>query len=208
MLDHLAVGIEAEDVDACPIAIFETRPLLMTVHDDKVALGQDPLEVNALAGKLRRHALEIRDERLFSVANRGVVLGVRRAGISFHGRRGLVLVEHQVIKSLDIAFVAFEPVVHASTPVDGYLLRSRPVRLLTFTRSAVDRLSPVSSRPHAKCFGIDYAPVCSHCLSSAIAASRSSARPAPSACSKAASPIACRESNDRRASSAASSGGW
>src|SRR5207253_4585204 len=48
VLDDLPVVIEAEDVDARPIAI--SRPLLVAVQDDVVALGDHSLELHLLAG--------------------------------------------------------------------------------------------------------------------------------------------------------------
>ena len=46
MLDDLAVVVQAEDVDPGPVAV--TRPLLVAVENDVVALGDGPLEVDAL----------------------------------------------------------------------------------------------------------------------------------------------------------------
>jgi hypothetical protein len=62
VLNDLAVAIEAEDIDCC---VFEIAGLdLVAVDDDEVSLCDRALELDSLAGILRRHSLEILDERL------------------------------------------------------------------------------------------------------------------------------------------------
>ena len=66
VLDELAVRVESKDVDAGPGAV--ARPLLVTMQDDEIALGDRTLDVDSLAGIFPRHSKEIVDElRAFRV---------------------------------------------------------------------------------------------------------------------------------------------
>ena len=60
MLHHLAGGVQAKDVDPCPITI--PGPLLVAVQDHVVAFGDHPLDLHVLARVLAGHALEVGDE--------------------------------------------------------------------------------------------------------------------------------------------------
>lgn len=74
MLDNLALVVEAEIVH--PSVFLESRPLLVAVKDDEVALGDGSFELHSLAWVLSDHPVEVVHERLFPVGNFGVVLGV------------------------------------------------------------------------------------------------------------------------------------
>jgi hypothetical protein len=74
VLNELAVLVEPEDVD--PGVVMVTRPDLVAVQHDVVALGQGALDLDALAGVLRGHSLEVVNEGLLAVANMRVVLSV------------------------------------------------------------------------------------------------------------------------------------
>ena len=56
-------------------------PLLKAMQDDEGAFRDDALDVHALARILARHADEVVDKRLFSVADRGIVLDVDVADV-------------------------------------------------------------------------------------------------------------------------------
>ena len=83
MLDDLAVVVEPEDVDAGVLVV--AGPGLVAVQDDEVALGDHPLELDSLARVLRRHPLEVVDERLLAVADLRVVLDVLGTGVALDG---------------------------------------------------------------------------------------------------------------------------
>src|SRR3954451_18175000 len=67
VLDDLAGAVEAEDVDAGPVAVRIGRPHLVAVQHDEIAFGERALDAHALARVLVRHALEVRDERVLAV---------------------------------------------------------------------------------------------------------------------------------------------
>jgi hypothetical protein len=57
MFNDFAIIIEPKYINACPICI--TWPLLVTVQDNVVPLGNHSLEVDALSWKLPCHAREV-----------------------------------------------------------------------------------------------------------------------------------------------------
>jgi hypothetical protein len=79
VLNELAVLVEPEDVD--PGVVMATRPDLVVVQHDVVALGQGALDLHVLAGVLRGRSLEVVDEGLLAVANMRLVLCVGFAGL-------------------------------------------------------------------------------------------------------------------------------
>ena len=123
MLDHLAVLVEAKDVDTGVIAV--AWPLLMAVQDHVIAIGEGPLDLRVLARVVMRHPLEILDEGLFAVGAEGVVLPVVVTHEPIHRFTRLRLVEHQVVERDGI------PPVPLLLPSHGLLLavhlRRRPV---------------------------------------------------------------------------------
>ena len=106
MLQDLSFRIKPEYVDARPFAV--TGPLLITMQDDLVTIGNDSLEVNPLFRILSRHALEIFDERFLAVPDPRIVLNVSLARIAFDCFSWLRLIEHQVIKLGLILFIPIE----------------------------------------------------------------------------------------------------
>lgn len=95
VLHNLAILIEPEDVDACPVCV--SGPLLKAVQDDAAALGNYALEVNALAWILLSRPREVCDEPLFAIGDVRIVLDVHVARVLFDSLGGLALIEHQVI---------------------------------------------------------------------------------------------------------------
>jgi len=79
VLNDLAVLVEPEDVN--PGVVTVTRPDLVAMQHDVVALGQGALDLDVLAGVLRGHAFEVVDEGLLAVANKRVVLSVDFVGV-------------------------------------------------------------------------------------------------------------------------------
>ena len=75
VLDDLSGIVESEDVDASVFVV--ARPGLVAMQNNEIVLCDRPFELNALAGVVRGHALEVLDERLLSIAHLRVVLGVR-----------------------------------------------------------------------------------------------------------------------------------
>lgn len=110
MLYHLAVGIQAEDVDASPVRL--TGPDLMAVQHHVVALSDHPHEPYLLAGVLARHPLKVRDEPVRAVGHVRTVLGVHSPDVPLHGLPRLALVEHQVIERLGGSLVLLQSVIH------------------------------------------------------------------------------------------------
>lgn len=74
MLDDLAVVIETEYVHAGPIRI--AGPFLAGVKNDMVSFRKNPDKMNAFSRVLTIHTLKVFDERLFSVADHGIVLDI------------------------------------------------------------------------------------------------------------------------------------
>ncbi len=84
-----------------PGVVLVAGPLLVAMQDDEVAFRDRALEVNALAGILPRHPLEVRDEGGLAVGDVRVVLDIVVARIAADGLRRLALVEHQVVERDD-----------------------------------------------------------------------------------------------------------
>jgi hypothetical protein len=99
VLDDLALVIEPKDIDPRPIAI--PGPLLVAVQHNEVFVGQYSPEFDAFARVLAGHTFEIFDERILSVGNDRVVLGVGGADVPSHCFGRLALVEHQVVEGDD-----------------------------------------------------------------------------------------------------------
>jgi hypothetical protein len=97
MLDDSPVVIESEYVYSGIFMI--TGPLLVTMQDDKIALGDGAPEVHLLARVFGRHPLKVRDERVRPVGDLRVVLDIRGTYESFDGLARLAFIEHQVVKS-------------------------------------------------------------------------------------------------------------
>ena len=110
MLDDLAVGVDAEDVDAGVVVV--AGPALVAMEDDEVAFGDRTLELDALARILARHLLEVVDERLLAVGDVRVVLDVLGARVALDRLARTAVVEHQLVERPGVALVALEPVVH------------------------------------------------------------------------------------------------
>ena len=112
VLDDLSGIVESEDVDASVIVI--ARPGLVAMQNNEIALCDHPFELNALAGVVRGHALEVLDERLLSVAHSRVVLRVGVADIGFNGFSRPAPIEHQVVKGRCVRLVLGMVVGHHS----------------------------------------------------------------------------------------------
>ena len=111
MLNDSAVLIEPEDVDSGPVAI--AGPFLVAMQHHEVALSDDTLEMNTLAGVLPRHSLEVLDERIFAVGHFGVVLSVFLACVLFDGLGWTTLIEHQIVEHGHCALVSLALLTHA-----------------------------------------------------------------------------------------------
>src|SRR5918993_4882995 len=116
---HLSLGVEPKDVDPGPVAI--PRPLLVTVEDHVIAFRDHPLELHSLARVLPSHSLEIRYEGCFAVGDHGIVLGVCSAHMALDCFRRTRLIEHEVVKRCDRAFVALQAIVHHLSMAPRYL---------------------------------------------------------------------------------------
>ena len=110
MLDDLAICIETQDVDACPMLV--ARPFLITMQDNVVIFGDDVLEMHLLARIFLRHPLKVRDERLLAIGHVWIVLVVDVADKFAHRLGWLALVEHRVIEASSVLLVALELVGH------------------------------------------------------------------------------------------------
>src|SRR5216684_5000133 len=106
VLNHLAVVVEAEDVDTGPVGI--AGPCLVAVQHHVAPLGDDALELDMLARILGGHTYKVVDEGLLAVADVGVVLNVRVARVERDGLGGAALVEHQVVEGDDALLVPLE----------------------------------------------------------------------------------------------------
>jgi len=115
VLYHLAVGIQAEDVDAGPVRL--TGPDLVAVQHHVVALSDHPHELYLLARVRARHLLKVLDEPVLAVGHVRVVLGVRSPNVPLHGFAGLALVEHQVVERRNGSLVPLQSVIHQHPPL-------------------------------------------------------------------------------------------
>jgi hypothetical protein len=117
VFDDLAVGVEAEDVDAGPVAVPITvaRPLLVAMQDHVVAFGKHPLDDHVLAWKFLGHALEVGDEGLLAVGHQWVVLNVLGADKAPNRLGGFALVEHQVVEVDHGLLVALQLIGHRTS---------------------------------------------------------------------------------------------
>src|SRR4029077_15713220 len=91
----LALIIEPEDVDAGPYVI--TGPILATMKDHVVALGEHSFEFHTLAGVIASGFLEIGDEPFLAVSNTWIVLDVLLARIPLNRLPRATLIEHEVV---------------------------------------------------------------------------------------------------------------
>ena len=105
MFNDLAVLVEPENVDPC--IILNTGPHLKTMQDHIVSLSDHPFEVNAFAGVLGSHALEVGDESLLPIAYVRIVLDVDIAHVLLDGLAGSALVKHQGIEALGVLLILF-----------------------------------------------------------------------------------------------------
>src|ERR1700730_17110065 len=105
MLDDLAVVSEPKDVDPGRIAI--TRPVLPAMQHDKISVGDDVPELDALAGIIASRLLEIVDEPLLAVGHAGIVLDVFGPDEAIDGLPRAALIEHQVVEGDDVLLVMF-----------------------------------------------------------------------------------------------------
>ena len=112
MFDNLPVLVEPENVD--PGVILITGPLLKTVQHNVVSLGDHPFEVNAFAGVLGSHSLEVGNEGFLAIAPMRIVLDIPIAHVLLDGFPRLALVKHQGIEALGIFLVFFQAIVHCS----------------------------------------------------------------------------------------------
>ena len=83
VLHDLAVRVQPKNVNAGPVAIV--RPMLMTVEDHEIAVGENPSKLDMLSRVVARHALEILDECVLAVRDGWVVLRVRVSDVPTNG---------------------------------------------------------------------------------------------------------------------------
>jgi hypothetical protein len=120
VLDDLPALVEAEDVDAGPVAV--PGPSLEAVQHDVGALGDRALDVHALVRVFPGHPGEELDEPGLAVGDAGVVLDVDVAHVPLDRLGGPALIEHQVIEGHRVPLVLLE---HPPSPSDA--LQSPPV---------------------------------------------------------------------------------
>jgi hypothetical protein len=88
----LALIIEPEDVDSGPHMI--TGPILPTMKDHFVALGDHPFEFHTFAGIIASGFLEIRDEPFLAISDTRIVLDVLLSRIPLDCLPRTTLIEH------------------------------------------------------------------------------------------------------------------
>jgi hypothetical protein len=81
-----------------PRVVLVAGPVLVAVEDGEVALCHGPDELDALAGILGGHPLEVVDEGLLAIRDVRIVLDVLVPDVALDGLSGAALVEHQVIE--------------------------------------------------------------------------------------------------------------
>ncbi len=104
MLYNLAVVREAEEINSRIVVV--AWPMLEAVQNDVVAVGQDPFELDPLAGVFACHAFEIVDKCLFAVADTGIVLDIHVSDVFLDSLGRSALIEHQVVKGDHVLLVA------------------------------------------------------------------------------------------------------
>ena len=82
VLYDFAFVVETKDINACVVLI--SRPRLMTVENDVVAIREHSLECHLFAGIFGSHSIEVVDKGFFSVRNVWVVLDVLFANELFY----------------------------------------------------------------------------------------------------------------------------
>lgn len=135
MFDDFPIVIEPENINACPIRI--PWPLLVTVQDNVIPLGNHSFEVDSLSRVLLRHAREILNKRLLAISHAWIVLDIDLSRVSLDSFGWLILVEHQVIILRHRLLVAFQLFTHDETPSMLVPLDRRQIRE---TRFFVQRL--------------------------------------------------------------------
>ena len=114
MLDDFTVVIQAKDIYPCPVSVFVSGPLLVTMQNHKVSFRECALETDSFARVLLCHLLEVRNEGVFAVRNMRIVLLVHGARVFFNRLSRLALVEHEVVKLFRRTLVSFESIIHGS----------------------------------------------------------------------------------------------
>ena len=104
VLYDFSVLIDPEDIGSRPRMV--PRPLLPTMQDYVVAFGDDPKDLDFLAGVLAGRFLEVVDETLLAVADARIVLDILGSRVLLDRLARLALIEHQVIEGGDLMFVA------------------------------------------------------------------------------------------------------
>jgi hypothetical protein len=105
MFDDFPGIVKSENVDTC--IIVAAGPNLVTMKNDKISLGDGPLEVGEFTGVITGHLLEVRNKGLAAVCHMGIVLDVFSTGISLNSIAGLTFVEHEVIEIQCVGLVRF-----------------------------------------------------------------------------------------------------
>jgi len=113
MLYDFPVPVQAKNVYAGPVGI--ARPLLPRVKNHVISFREYPHEMDALAGVLLRHTLEVANKPLLTVFYHWIVLNVGIANMPFDSCGGAALVEHQVVESLNRFLILLK--VHGVAPV-------------------------------------------------------------------------------------------
>jgi hypothetical protein len=83
--------------------------------DDEIALRQNMLEFDTLAGKLARRFLEVIDKRLDPVGNAGVMLNIFSANIFLCRFARTTLIEKQIVEIDDRLFISLKKIRHCKS---------------------------------------------------------------------------------------------
>jgi hypothetical protein len=99
-----SIFAQTENVDPRPVAV--SRPPLITVQHHIIVFGDHAPELDVFAWMLLGHPQKVVDKSLLPVRHRGIVLDVDFAGVLCHRLGGLRLVEHRIVESRYVSFVA------------------------------------------------------------------------------------------------------
>ena len=94
VFDHLAVSFDPKYIHTRPVFVPVSRPLLVAMEDDVLTFRYRVFEVDALAGILPGHALEIFNEGLLAVFHVGVVLDICFSRIPFNRLHWFALIQN------------------------------------------------------------------------------------------------------------------
>ena len=117
VLDDFSIIIQPKDIDT---GIFQSLgPNLVAMQNDVLTVYKRTFHLNALAGILLGHLLEISDECILAVPYMRIVLDVLRASICGDRVSGAAIVEHHLIERDDIGFVGFRSSLQGESSLIG-----------------------------------------------------------------------------------------